>query len=911
MRMELFHPAGSDPPEARTMAEGYFELPLSTNSMAQYNEGRVFREDYASFQGSDISSLPSPNGNASLLDTRGEQTKPKNAGMLKTTNGITSNNSASEQNQEHRRPLPASDGHSDEGIAAPQKPYAAIDILPDEPGNNAVDLPRASDSSFIFSDDGGLAGSTPPAPCSIPGVMGEDGYDDKLTSQNDLAGYRQPPFSSLQPHSFWFLSRNNRFPALKSARSPSSVSSSTLIGSDYGDEIRLITLIETLQPPLDDEEGRPVERDRARRHLSGSSGGAHQPVQQQMTDRNTTNPFTRLVAFQSRSGRVTTAGDRATTATDPAVSSPALYRWGLLSQLLKLRHGAQQDPMPEPVPYPDNLHAGDDCITDEKDVHPDLDSLSQDSFSKLEQHRRWYGRSPNLSDTSLALSGTTAKSSLTGISGPPPSIKRSQSSDCVIDMTRKPASPVKKEPRFTVRSSEMAARQSYIVHLSQALMKFGAPTHRLEEALYMTARALSVQAHFFYVPGCMVISFEDPITHKTEAQLVKLTQGIDLGRLLIVHRIYKGVIHETIGVEEAIRRLEECMQRKPRFNVWVLIFLHGCASASVGPFAFGARPIDMPIAFCLGCVLGILQEVLSPRSCLYSNVFEVSAAMLTSFLARAFGSIPYKGGRLFCYSALAQSAIALILPGWIVLCGSLELQARNMVAGSVRMVYAIIYSLFLGFGITIGAVAYGLIDSNATSEYVCPPSPIPNPYLQRFPFVLAFTFFLATINQSQWRQIPMMLATSLCGYLANYFSFKRFGSNTQFANTLGAFVIGVMGNLYSRLFNGLAAAAILPAIWVQVPSGLAASGALVSGITSADEITSNRTFYSVINNGTQGFFDAQRNITFFGTNRLYGDMMFDIGYGMVQVAIGTTLGLFLAALVVYPFGKKNSGLFSF
>lgn len=429
----------------------------------------------------------------------------------------------------------------------------------------------------------------------------------------------------------------------------------------------------------------------------------------------------------------------------------------------------------------------------------------------------------------------------------------------------------------------------------------------------MTARVLEIDGQFLYIPGCMIISFDDASTHTTEVKLVKTAQGVDLGKLADTHQIYKEVVHDVIGVEEAIQRLDEVMKKKQKFPVWLLIIMHGFASATVGPFAFSARPIDMPIAFLLGCLLGILQLVLSPRSELYSNVFEISAAVLTSFLARAFGSIPYKGGRLFCFSALAQSSIALILPGYMVLCGSLELQSRNIVAGSVRMVYAIIYSLFLGFGITIGTAVYGLIDSNATSEYTCPASPITNEYLQRFPFVLAFTFCLTTINQAKWKQVPMMLIISFAGYVVNYFSMKRFASNTQVANALGAFVIGVIGNLYSRLRHGLAAAAILPAIFVQVPSGLAASGSLVSGITSADEMTGNQSRYSIITNGTQGFLDAQKNFSQHGytNSEQFSGVVFDIGYGMVQVAIGITVGLFLAALVIYPFGKKRSGLFSF
>ena len=93
--------------------------------------------------------------------------------------------------------------------------------------------------------------------------------------------------------------------------------------------------------------------------------------------------------------------------------------------------------------------------------------------------------------------------------------------------------------------------------------------------------------------------------------------------------------------------------------------------------------------------------------------------LFRSFLARAFGSINYNGHRLFCFSALAQSAIALILPGYIILCGSLELQSKSIVAGSVRMFYAVIYSLFLGFGITIGTAFYGAMDGNAVSDITC------------------------------------------------------------------------------------------------------------------------------------------------------------------------------------------------
>lgn len=97
----------------------------------------------------------------------------------------------------------------------------------------------------------------------------------------------------------------------------------------------------------------------------------------------------------------------------------------------------------------------------------------------------------------------------------------------------------------------------------------------------------------------------------------------------------------------------------------------------------------------------------------------------------------------------------------------------------------------------------------------------------------------------------------------------------------------------------------------QVPSGLAASGSLVAGLVSAEQITGNATGISVINNGTQGFLDASNGTSSAGSSTVYSGTIFDVGYGMVQVAIGISVGLFLSALVFYPRGKKRSGLFTF
>ncbi|KAL8947954.1 MAG: hypothetical protein Q9222_005813 [Ikaeria aurantiellina] len=612
-----------------------------------------------------------------------------------------------------------------------------------------------------------------------------------------------------------------------------------------------------------------------------------------------------------RSGQVTPVQERNQ---QDYVPRPNEYREGLLSSILKLYdergvgsalsstltgNATAQARQRRPS-------SGDPVPNNEK--REETSPESSGTTTPKTHRQKWYsnqhasstGSISNLIHSSAVLAqpgGSPATGGHGQVARPQLALKSRSVSALDTVLGRKKSARLDDSIHIQVHIAETMTRQAYLMKMCKALMNYGAPTHRLEEQMRMSARVLEIEGQFLYIPGCMIISFDDSRTHTTEVKIVRTNQAIDLGKLREVHEIYKETLHDLIGVEEAMERLDKVLQRKQRYHRWILVPVYGLASACVGPFAFGARPIDLPIAFLLGCCLGFMQLIMAPKSELYSNIFEVTAAVLTSFLARAFGSI--NGGNTFCFSALAQSSIALILPGYTVLCGALELQSRNILAGSVRMVYAIIYSLFLGYGITIGTSFYGGIDPHATSKVSCNTT---TPTWFPFIFVPPFTLCLIVINQGKWKQMPSMVVIAFTGYVVNHFSALRFASNAQIANTLGALAVGVLGNLYSRLRHGVAAAALLPAIFVQVPSGLAASGSLVSGVTSADQITNRPDAGSgltTVSNGTQAA-DASVN-----------SMVFNVGYSMIQVAIGITVGLFLSALVVYPFGKRRSGLFSF
>ncbi|KAF2963201.1 hypothetical protein GQX73_g10367 [Xylaria multiplex] len=568
------------------------------------------------------------------------------------------------------------------------------------------------------------------------------------------------------------------------------------------------------------------------------------------------------------------------------VPPPQQFRGTVLSQLLKLYR--QRDD--QPPSYPQSQRSDFSETT-----------TPGSSGTATPTRRKWYDKNrstdtlANLVEASARLANVN-----TGAESPAsemqskrpkrPKYKRSPSSR-LLKLGRP---RIEDEIRITINIAETLSRQRYIIKMCKALMMYGAPTHRLEEYLTMTARVLEIDGQFLYLPGCMIISFDDKQTHTTEVKIVRSAQGIDLGKLKDIHEIYKSVLHDLYGVDEAIDRIATIMAAKDKFPPWLRVLVFGLASSAVAPFAFGGRWIDLPICFLLGSMVGALQIIVAPKSALYNNLFEISATILTSFLARAFGSI--RGGNLFCFSALAQSSIALILPGWFVLSSALELQSRALVPGSIRLVYAIIYSLFLGFGITVGTVLYGIADSNATSATTC--SNTMNPHLA-FVFVPLFTICLAVVNQAKWKQLPAMVLISFAGYLVNFFSSPKFRAAPQIANTLGAFTVGVAANLYSRLRHGVAVTALLPAIFVQVPSGLAATGSLLSGLNAANQINNNSqpvngTSTVPVDNGISNM----------------NDVVYNVAGSMIQIAIGITLGLFLSAFIIYPLGKRRSGLWT-
>ncbi|OAX39469.1 DUF1212-domain-containing protein [Rhizopogon vinicolor AM-OR11-026] len=447
----------------------------------------------------------------------------------------------------------------------------------------------------------------------------------------------------------------------------------------------------------------------------------------------------------------------------------------------------------------------------------------------------------------------------------------------------------KAEVYITRHVAAILQRQEFISKLARAMMMFGGPSHRLVAQIQSTARVLELELSCMYLPDVMWISFEDSATGTSHVKFIRQGSALDIGKLGEVHGLYWDVIHDVISVSSASAALDALMRKKPLYNFGQLIFLGGMCSASICSVSFSGSFIDCLVSFPLGALLVTIQ-LLSVRNELYSNMFEITVATLLSFLSAALASTTH-----FCYSAVASSSVVLILPGFIVLCGSLELSSRSLVAGSVRLCYALMYSLFLGFGLSIGAELYQTVGGHGiygATDYSCGESHSSDgPWWQRTPSlwwafltVPSYSLFLSLRFGAVLRQKELLLlvAISCIGWVTNHFVGTKFPNQSDISAAVGAFAVGFVSNLYGRFFEGNAFVVMITGILFQLPSGLG-NGGLFNFVS--DQTSGSSSSYS------SGF---------------------DTALQLISTGIGLTVGLGISLVVVHPIQSRRraAGVFS-
>ncbi|TFY59848.1 hypothetical protein EVJ58_g5521 [Rhodofomes roseus] len=393
-------------------------------------------------------------------------------------------------------------------------------------------------------------------------------------------------------------------------------------------------------------------------------------------------------------------------------------------------------------------------------------------------------------------------------------------------------------------------REKFVMKLAKALLAFGAPSHRIESQLQSASHVLRLDARFVHFPNMIMVTFQSPQGSTNEIHFIRASGRVALTSLHRVHTVYREVLHDRLSTDEGVKKLDEILRAKPHYSIYFRCLLAFICASIICVLAFGGSLLDMFLAGAAASILQLLGLRAAAKSSVYANVYEISVSIIVSFVARGFGTVP---NQIFCFSAISSGGVVLVLPGFTVLVSALELTAQNIMCGSVRMVYAVIYTLFLGFGLTIGSELFLVIVPEARKA-------------QDITTLLeSHTYHGYLLNNNA--SIPLAQTSGT-------WSFTDISQAQSRVIKVGSVVIGVCGNIWSRLGGGTAFTVMVTGVLFLVPSALGNGGGLIGSYNTSSQEYSNS---------------------------------FDLGVRMIEVGIGVTLGLFLAAMLVYSWGGRKSG----
>lgn len=359
-------------------------------------------------------------------------------------------------------------------------------------------------------------------------------------------------------------------------------------------------------------------------------------------------------------------------------------------------------------------------------------------------------------------------------------------------------------------------RVRFVLEYGQALQRYGAASHRLEDALEACCRHLGLQGQFFATPTSVFCAFGEVAEQRVH--LLRVNAGVvNLAKLTALYGVYEQLLARRLLPVDAAARVRGICATDDAVAPWLRLASHAVAAATAACF-FGGGWSEIACAGGLGSLVGVLVAMRGRGGMerIVAPVAAFLAALVVSLLAR---HVP------LARDLTVVASVIVLLPGFTLTIAMAELAHGHLAAGTARLMGAAITFLTLGVGVALGLRLGG---RGAVFE---PPLPFAAPWWL-LPGALPLAA-LAFVVLFRARAVDAGWIVATC---AVAFAGARWGSQELGAELgvfVGALLVGVISHLLARVRKTPSAVTIVPGLMVLVPGslGLRSLASLVEGQT--------------------------------------------------------------------------------
>ena len=370
-------------------------------------------------------------------------------------------------------------------------------------------------------------------------------------------------------------------------------------------------------------------------------------------------------------------------------------------------------------------------------------------------------------------------------------------------------------------------RIRFVLALGRALHRYGTPAHRLEEALAIVCRRLSLTAEILSTPTWLTVRFGEAAELRT-AMMRAASEELDLGKLAALDALADAVTDRELEPAEGLRQIAEIEAMPKPWGPTAVTLTHAVTGASFAVF-FGAPLRLLPVAAALGLVIGVLGH-LSTRHASTTRAFPLLASFVASFAAVALAAlIPGVSPQVLTITALIP-----ILPGLTLTSAMTELATRHLVSGTARFMSALIVLLELGLGVALGERLAGRLFE--VQDVVVPLLPGWTAWIA----VAVSSVALTIVCQADRRALPWITGACFLGYLGARYGGLALGP--QLGVLGGSFALGVFCNLYARILDRPQQVVQVPAVIMLVPGSMGLRG--IRSLVDRDTLTGVETTFA-------------------------------------------------------------------